>query len=323
MSVLSLASGAQPAFAHDPPIIAPTRLDFDASHAPKNCNDIDSFRSILGAWVPATVLRDDAERRLIVRIRWSSTGGKRADISLVDAQGVTLADRRTLYATATECYKVLWTVASHAALILGAFEPPPPKEPATCPAPQPSAPCPPARPCPTFPPLRLTTPAPTLSPALYRSFIGIGGFVGSGIFSKLGGGPYLLVGYAPLRRLSQLHVELEGAWTSQTSQSIREHSIPLVGSLCWVQGIVRFCGGFSTTVFFSNQSPENNDLRVMLGGNFRVGTELFSQGPFSIRADVFGRFAFVQRRFGKATVALDEPTPFAAGVAVLGGWGFD
>ncbi|HRI65258.1 MAG TPA: hypothetical protein PK156_13510 [Polyangium sp.] len=268
-------------------------------------------------------LRDDAERRLDVRIRWTSTGGKRADVSLVDARGVTLAERHTPYANATECHKVLWAVARDAAKILGAFEPPPPKEPVTCPAPQPCVSCPPARPCATFPPLRLTTPAPTLSPAPYRSFIGIGGFVGSGIFSKLGGGPYILLGYAPSRRLSQLHVEFEGSWTSQTSQSIREHSIPLVGSLCWVQGIVRFCGGFSTSVFFSNQPPENDELRLMLGGNFRVGTELLSHGPFSIRADVFGRLAFAQRRFGKATVALDEPTPFAAGVAVIGVWAFD
>jgi len=127
-----------------------------------------------------------------------------------------------------------------------------------------------------------------------------------------------MLGFVPSRRLPDLHVEFEGSWTSQssrssmTSESIRLHSVPLVGSFCWVRGIVRFCGGLASTIFSSNQSSNNDPLHLMFGANFRVGTELFTRGPFAIRADVFGRFAFAQRKFGNATMALDDPTPFAA-----------
>jgi len=159
--------------------------------------------------------------------------------------------------------------------------------------------------------------------------MGIGALVSSGIHSELGFGPYLLLGFVPWRGLSHVHVEFEGTWTSQsspsftTSESMRLHSIPLVGSLCLVRGIVRFCGGLATTIFFSNESAANDELHLVLGGNFRVGTEFHIHGPFSIRADVFGSVAFAQRRFGKATMALDEPTPFAAGLAVTAAWSFD
>ena len=322
MATLSLVFWAQPAFAHNPPVIAPTRLEFDAPRAPKNCNDVTSFTSILSTLTPREVLRNDADRRLVVHIHWSSTGSKRADVSLIDAQGVTVAERHTPYAAKTECYKVLWEIAHDAAEILGAFEPPPQKEPASCPACPPSAPCPPVSPCPAYPPLQLAALKIALPPMLH-SFVGLGVFVGSGIFSKLGAGPYFLLGMVPSPRLSQLNVEFEGAWTSQTSESLRMHSVPLVGSLCWVRGIVRFCGGFATTISFSNQSPPNDPLQLMFGGNFRVGTELFNHGPLSIRADVFGRFAFAERRFGAATVTLEQPTPFAAGLAVMGAWSFD
>jgi hypothetical protein len=161
-----------------------------------------------------------------------------------------------------------------------------------------------------------------LLPMPYHSFIGLGAFVGSGIYSKLGFGPYLLFGYVPSRRLPYLHVEIEGAWTTQTFESIRTHSFPLVGSLCWVRGTIRFCGGLATTIFFSNQSPALNDeLHLMFDANLRVGTELLTRGPFSIRADVFVRLAFAQRTFGKAKI--DDPTPFGAELAVMGAWSFD
>ncbi|MBK9266463.1 MAG: hypothetical protein IPM54_42580 [Polyangiaceae bacterium] len=320
MAVLSLAFSAQPAFAHEPPVILPTRLDFDASRAPKKCNNDDAFRSILGAWVPPTVLDDDAERRLVVRIRWTATGGKRAELSLVDAQGAVVAERHTEHPATDECYFVLYGAAQDAAELLGAFEPPPPKQPVTCPACAPCPSCPPARPCPTCPPPAPPVPTITHAPTLYRSSIGIGAFVGSGIHSGLGGGPYLLLSYAPWRQWSHVHVEFEGSWTSQTLESIRTHAIPLVGSLCLVRGVVRFCGGLATTAFYSNQSPNHDDLHLMFGGNFRVGTQLFVRGPFSIRADVLARIAFADKRFGKATMAIDDPRTFAAGLAVMGAW---
>ena len=333
-TVLVLVSWAQPAFGHDAPMLLPARLDFDASGAPKNCNSVNTFKSILGAWMDATVLRDDAERRLVVRIRRSSTGGKRADVSLIDAQGAIVVEWHDDYVAEIECFRVLWNVALNATKFLGAFEPPPPKEPITPPKEpitfQMSSPCPlcpPERPCPTC--AQPIAPLPTITPMPFRSFIGIGAFVGSGIYSKLGFGPHLLLGFVPSLRLSFLHVELEGAWTSQTSpssmtsESSRMQSIPFVGSLCLARGIVRFCGGLATTILFTNQSSDNDELQLMLGGNFRVGTQLFTHGTFSIRADLFGRFAFAQRAFGKTTMTFEAPTPFTAGVAVMGMWSFD
>lgn len=129
-------------------------------------------------------------------------------------------------------------------------------------------------------------------------------------FSKLITGLSLLFGFVPSSRLSPMHIEFKSSWTSQSSQSIRAHSIPIDASFCWVQRIVRFCSGLSTTILFSNQSLANDALLLQLGGNLHVGTELFHHGPFSIRADIFGRIVFA-------------PRPFAAGIPVTGLRSFD
>jgi hypothetical protein len=320
---LPLAFWPQAAYAHDPPEIQLTRLDFDASQAPKSCNAPDTFVRILGRWVPQDVLRNDAERRLIVLLRSTSTGGKRADVTLVDEQGVILAERHTPYARATECHKVLDETAFHAAKMLGAFEPPLPKAPVTCPACSRAPACPTCPLCPTCTHLRLVAPMPPSNPQLPRFFIGGGAFVGSGIFAKLGGGPQMLLGFVPSRHWSQLHLEFEGSWTSQSLTSSRAQSIPIVGSICWVRGDVRFCGGMATTFLFSNETTKPDFLHLIFSPNFRLGTELFNRGPFSLRADVFARFAFEQQSFGRTTQRIDEGAPFAAGMSVLGLWAVD
>ncbi len=243
------------------------------------------------------------------------------DVSVVDAQGAVRAERHNVYPATTECHKVLYDTAYDAAEMLGAFEPPPPKEPVTCPValPPPVPPAPPCPRCPPTPPFKL--PPFTLPSTSPRFFIGLGAVVGSGIVSKLGAGPLILLGFVPSQRLPQLHVEFEGSWTSQMVESTRWHAIPLVGSLCWVRDNVRFCGGVATTIVFSNQLP-NHESRVF-GANFRVGTELFNRGPFLIRADVFGRVALAQRTFGGTINMLDEASPVTGGVAVIGGWALD
>jgi hypothetical protein len=241
--VLSLAFSAQPAFADESPLIVPTRLDFDASRAPKNCNDPESFRSILEAWVPKELLRDDAERRLIVRIQRSSTGGKQADVSLVNAQGVTLEERHTPYATTGECDKVLWAVARDAAKMMGAFDKPPPPEPLvrpaplTPPAPAEPAPCP-ACPAPALP--RITLPAPFAR----RTFIGAGVFLGMTIKSEASMGTVISLGFVPFSRWSGFQIEFDGAYTSRnTQQGFRLDTVPLFASFCYAQHSVRLCGG--------------------------------------------------------------------------------
>lgn len=320
MLVLILSSSAQPALAHDPPAIAPTRLEFDASHAPNKCSDRATFMNISGNWMPAVTWREDAERRLVVRIHGSANGGKHVDLSVVDAQGGVQAERHKLYVATAECHKVLYDTAYDAAQMLGAFEPPPPKESVMCPVsaplpPKEPTPCPPlVRPCPTCPPPVRVPPAPS------RFFVGVGGLMGSGVVSEIGAGPLMLLGFVPSNHLP-LHVELEGSWTSQLTESMRLHSIPIVTSLCWVRGVVRFCGGLATTLLFANQLP-NHEIR-MVGANFRVGTELFNRGPFSIRADVFGRIAFAQQTLDTIIDRGDKASPFRGGVAVMGLWGFD
>lgn len=214
-SILSVMCRVQPALAHDPPAIQPTQLDFDASSAPKKCRDDVSFRLILDAWVPPKLLREDAERRLVVRIQSSSTGGKRADVSLIDGEGVVVAERHTSYTAKMECHKVLWETAYDAARVLGAFEPPPPKEPIRCPICPLTISCPTCPVCPTCRQLRVPAPIMPLSPAPVRFFAGLGGFVSSGIFSELRAGPVVLLGLVPFRRLPQVHLEWETSWTTQ------------------------------------------------------------------------------------------------------------
>ena len=75
----------RPAYAHDAPTLTPTRLDFDATSAPKPCHDKAEFQNILATWVPAGVIRADAVRRLKVRSRRSPTGGKLVDVTVEDA----------------------------------------------------------------------------------------------------------------------------------------------------------------------------------------------------------------------------------------------
>jgi hypothetical protein len=204
--------------------------------------------------------------------------------------------------------------------MLGAFEAAPPKEPVTCPTCPPIQPTPPRpleRPRPTFAPLRLSTSTIPLSPAPPRFFIGFGAFVGSGIFEKLNAGPRMLLGFVPFRRFPQIHLEWETSWSAQTLQSVRVQAIPVIGSACGVRARVRFCGGIATTILLSNEISKYDSLHLMFGPNVLIGTEFFNHGPFSIRADVFGRIAIAERTFGSATTALQEAVPFTAGFAFM------
>ncbi|MBK9265389.1 MAG: hypothetical protein IPM54_37090 [Polyangiaceae bacterium] len=112
---------ARTAFAHDAPAIAPARLEFDASQAPKLCNDRATFRTLLDNWVAVNVWSPDADRRLVVRIRRAPTGEKLGEVALVDAAGATIAEHHERYGAREECYKVLYESASAAAKLLGAF----------------------------------------------------------------------------------------------------------------------------------------------------------------------------------------------------------
>ncbi len=270
---------------------------------------------------PSLTLDEDAEQRLVVHIHGSANKAKSVDVSVVDAQGTLLAERHDPYAPTTECHKVLYDTAYGAAEMLGAFKPPPPQEPVTCPTCPPNPPPPICPPSPPAAPLRAQAIMIPRRPTPAHFSVGFGAVVGSGIVSKLSAGPLVLVDVIPASRLSSLHIEIEFAYTSQAVDSTRWHSIPLVGSLCWAPGIVRFCGGFATTILFSNQSS-NSELR-MFGPNLRVGTELFNHGPISLRADVFGRIALIQQTFGQTIRGLDEASPFMGGVSVLGAWAAD
>jgi hypothetical protein len=320
MLVPSLAFWAQPAFADESPLMVPTRLDFDASHAPKNCNDESGFRSILHAWVNEELLRDDAERRLIVCIQRSSTGGKQADVSLVNAQGVTLAELHTPYATTTECYKVLWAVARDAAKMMGAFDKPPPPEPLVCPAPPtppgPAEPalCPagPAGPAPALSRPRMTLPAPFAR----RAFFGAGVFLGMTIKSEAAMGPAISLGFVPFSRWSGFQIEFDGAYTSRnTQQGFRVDTVPLFASFCYAQRGVRLCGGMISTLFSTEHPKDARDFT--LSASLRIGTQFAIAGLFSIRADCFALLPLNQR------MAFDTPNAFTAGAVAMGVWSVD
>lgn len=79
----------------------------------------------------------------------------------------------------------------------------------------------------------------------------------------------------------------------------------------------------ATTILLSNETTNHDSLHLMFGPNIRIGTELFNHGPFSIRADVFGRVAIAERTFSAMDTALDRVLPFSAGIAVMGMWAAD
>lgn len=328
VSLLSVMFSARPALGHDAPIIVPAQLDFDASPAPKDCNDEMIFRTILETWLPKANLREDPDRHLVVRLLRSSSGGIRTDVVLADAQGTTVSEWHDDFAAKTDCHKVLWTAALHSAELLGAFDPPPPpppppaKEPVICPA------CPVCVACPSplpVPRQSISTPASsirTMPATPPHSYVGLGGFVGTGIYSGLSAGPYLLLGFGISDSWPNLRVEFEGSWTKQEmpGEMVQAQSIPLVGSLCLVRGIVRFCGGLATTVFSLNQSSRNNELQFQFAPNFRVGTEWYARGAFSLRGDVFMRFAIAERTIGNGEVVRHDAGPVVGGLAILGVW---
>lgn len=138
--ILVLVVPVEPAFAHDAPTLLPTKLEFDATQAPKTCNDSVEFRWLLVRWVPPTVWTDDAARRLSVHIQRTKGGGKQVDVALVDSDGMMLADDHKAYSAQAECHKVLSETAQVSARLLGALEPPPPRQPLACPV------CPPPQP---------------------------------------------------------------------------------------------------------------------------------------------------------------------------------
>lgn len=99
-------------------------------------------------------------------------------------------------------------------------------------------------------------------------------------------------------------------------------AVPVVGSLCWVRGIVRFCGGLATTFYYFNELS-HDELHGTFAGNFRIGTEWFVWDSVSLRADIFGRMGSSQPSIGTTIATTDMPTPFAAGLAVMGLWSSD
>lgn len=336
MVFLGVVLPAQTTFAHDAAIIVPTRLDFDASQAPKNCNDDVTFRNLLAIWVDLRMLSLDAARRLIVRIRRSPAGGKLAELTLLDTSGSTLAEKQRTFASKTECHKVLYDTAYDAATLLGAFEKPPVPEPATCPAIPACSACPAPTRCPLPPSLPTSQHAPSLraraSYSSRRAFIGAGVFFGTGITSDVSIGPHVSLGFVPSRHLPRIQIEIDGAWTSQTlrqsnaPEPLRVQAVPLLGSLCYSRYIFRICSGMTTTFFQAERTdlaPGNDSIRMRLAGHLRIGTEFAIAGPFSLRFDAYAQLRFGERTFGRELATLDKLSPFGAGAVAMGVWSFE
>jgi hypothetical protein len=324
MVVLSVVLPVQTTYALDAPTIAPTQLDFDASQAPKGCNDKATFRYLLGNLIVKEVLSPQADRQLIVRIRRSPTGGKRADLTLVDAVGTTIDQDHKKFAGNTECYKVLYELARAAAKLLGAFDKPPPPEPCpTCPTcPPPPAPAKP-EPCPTSltpatQPSRFVLPA----PLNHRVSFGAGVFLGMTTKPEARPGPYVALSVVPFSRVPDFRLEFDGAWVPRPALQ----TVPAFVSLCHAHHGLRLCGGLATT-FLSieplHDAPQTDTLHMTLAGSLRIGTEFVIAGPVSIRADVFTLVRFTERTFGPVLAKLDTLSAFGAGAVAMAVWSLE
>lgn len=317
--------------AHDAP--TPTQLDFDASQAPNACNDDALFRALITNWVPAEVLVPETDRQLVVRIRRSPTGGKLAEVTLLDSAGAPLKKYTESYFAKTECHRVLYETARAAAKLLGAFDKPPPPEPCpTCPAcPPPPVPAKP-EPCPACPALVLPLPRPTLLSPTRRGFFAAGVSLGTGITPQGAIGPYGGFGFVLSPHLPRIQFEMAGGWAPQTlpisntANVLRVHMVPLVGSLCYARYVFRLCSGLATTFYTAERSslvPGYDEMRMTLAVNVQIGTEFEIGGPFSIRVDIFGRLRFMQRTYGYELANLDALNPFTASMVAMGVWSFD
>jgi len=310
----------QAAHAHDPPPIPATRIDFDARYMPKSCNNNDNFLAILNNWVPAGTIIPDAPRSLAVRIRRFAADGKMVDITLTDADGVTVAEAHQTFPSTTECHKVLYEAAKASARIIGAFEKPPPREPVSCPA---CPTCPPPAPCPAARWVAPVQPMPAATPVprpMRRMFVGVGFFVGRTLASEWVVGPQGSFGFVPMSRVPRFQVEVEGAWTQRTfvqaPSPIQGHAIPLFGSLCYAPSVLRLCSGIATTFFEAQRADagQRQDNRgISFGATLRLGTEFVIANPVSIRLDAFAVLPVWQRSF-------DALEAFAIGIAAMGVW---
>jgi len=333
MVVLTLSFRPNTAYAHDALVTPATRLEFDAMGAPKNCADDIEFRALLGDWVAPETLTEEASRRLTVRIRRLPTGGKLADVTLVDAAGTVLGEHHERYGIKAECYRILYETARSAAKLLGAFEKPPEPEPMSCPVCPSAQACPaaPACPIPEVPRKTAQTEQGATAPTR-RAFFGAGVFLGTGFTSDTFVGPQFSLGFVPSTHAPSIHVEMNGAWTLQTipksnrQGSFDVHIVPLFGSICYSRFVFRMCSGLVTT-FFQAKSPElvpgADELRTTLAGHLRMGAEFGIAGPFSIRVDAFAMLRFGQRSYGSELAAFDMRSPFGAGAAVVGVWSWE
>ena len=323
------------ALAHEAPTIAPTRLEFDATEAPKNCNDERGFASILGTWVPSDVIKYEGEQRLVVRLHRMPTGGKLADIHLFGSAGMLVAEEHRKFASKTECYKVLYEAAYAAATLLGAFEKPRPPEPGPICPPPPACPGParcPEPPEPTFKRRSESTSVPlrqTFPPlAARRAYFGAGVLFGTGITPQGAIGPYFALGFVPSRHSPRLQVEFAGAWTSQERPDANAamNVIPMFGSVCYSRYAFHLCSGMTTTFFSTKQATNNTssaEFRVALAGHLRLGTEFDVAGPLSIRVDAFAQMRFAGQTFGPASSSLDTQSPVDLGAMAMGVWSLE
>ncbi|MBK9265486.1 MAG: hypothetical protein IPM54_37580 [Polyangiaceae bacterium] len=313
------------AFAHDPPTIAPTRLDFDTQQPLTRCNDLATFEALLANWVSANVLIPDADRRLAVHIRRSPMGGALVDMTLVDAAGATLAEYHESFTSRTECHKVLYDSARAAARLLGAFEKPPPSEPCPKhppPPPPPEPPPPEPAPSPICPdPLPPPPEVDAPPPIVHRFHLGVGALLGMGAAPTQWLGPLFSLGFVPSSRVPHLRIEIDAALAMPTSNAFRSDMIPLFGSICHAPSALRLCGGLAT-MFFVGESGHGT-MPTTLAASMRVGTEFRIAGPASLRVDAFALVPLGERAFDHRLGMLAGLHALTAGASLMGVWSFE
>lgn len=107
----------------------PHRVEFTVSAGLPKCSNYDEFYGIIVNWVRVRSIDPTAKRRLVVRIERLADGQKRAQLTVLDAEGVEVVTEAHRYSSTEECFKILYWTAFDAAKLLQLTVPPPEEEP--------------------------------------------------------------------------------------------------------------------------------------------------------------------------------------------------
>ena len=89
----------------------PHRLDFAVTPGLPLCNDEEAYRAILTNWIPIQSLNPTVARKIVVRMKALRGGGKKVELTLLDAEGQTAETETHEYPPDEECFRILYWAA--------------------------------------------------------------------------------------------------------------------------------------------------------------------------------------------------------------------